>query len=67
MNKIKIKADIDCISCAKGIEKTLSSLVNDIQINVSLQLVKVEFDPSKTTSEEIVRKINELGYKATLI
>lgn len=66
-NKIKIKAEIDCPSCARGIEKTLGRSVSDIQINVPLKLIKVEFDPSIISSEEIVEKINKLGYKASLI
>ena len=53
-----------CASCAATIEKTLKKVagVHDVQANFGTETAKVSFDDSKTSAQELSKKIEPLGY-----
>lgn len=53
-----------CASCAITIRKTLSKAegVVNCDVNYGNEKAKIEFDPSKTTVEELSKKIEPFGY-----
>ncbi|GLV53723.1 heavy metal translocating P-type ATPase [Dictyobacter sp. S3.2.2.5] len=56
-----------CASCAMRIEKGLKKLpgVQDSQVNLATERGKVVYDPSQVSVEQMVQKVDALGYKAT--
>lgn len=56
-----------CAACAARIEKGLNGLDGVIAANVNLAMERgtVEFDPSVIGVEQMIRKIEDLGYKAS--
>jgi P-type Cu+ transporter len=57
-----------CAACATRIEKGLNRLdgVNNAFVNLALEAASVEFNPSQVTSQEIVKKVEKLGYEAKI-
>lgn len=55
---------MSCVNCARAIEITLKRTEGVKNVNVSFELgrVEVEFDEDLISEEEIVKKIEELGY-----
>jgi len=55
---------MSCVNCARAIEITLRRTkgVKDVNVSFELGRVEVEFDEDLVSEEEIVRKIEELGY-----
>ncbi|HIQ49057.1 MAG TPA: cadmium-translocating P-type ATPase [Aquifex aeolicus] len=53
-----------CVNCARIIEVSLKKTKGVKKVNVSFELgeVEVEWNPSEISEEEIIRKIEELGY-----
>lgn len=64
MTNIKFSVDMHCASCAQTITKALDKKVNAVQANPALKIVKVEFDETKISSEEIIKTIAQVGYHA---
>lgn len=67
----KVEFDISgmtCAACATRIEKSLKKLNGVINANVNLALEKanVEYDSSSISIGEMIKKIESLGYKATI-
>lgn len=67
------KAEFDitgmtCAACSARIEKGLNRLQGVIKANVNLALEKasVEYNPSELTTADIIKKIESLGYGASL-
>ncbi len=56
---------MNCASCAITIRKTLKKTdgVIECEVNYGNEKAKIEFDPSKTTVEELSKKIEPFGYK----
>src|SRR5215831_13203013 len=56
-----------CASCAMRIEKGLKKVPGVIEANVNLATEKatVTYDPSQTGLEQMVQKVEAVGYKAT--
>jgi Cu+-exporting ATPase len=56
-----------CASCAMRIEKGLKKVpgVRDASVNLATEKATVVFDPSITGLEQMVRKVEAVGYKAT--
>ena len=54
-----------CVNCARTIEIALKkkSGVKDVEVSFELGRVKVDFDSSKLSEEDIVRTIENLGYR----
>jgi len=55
-----------CGACATGIQMLVSSMdgVKSIFVDYDTKKGTVEFDPSKVTKDQIIKSIEELGYKA---
>jgi Cu+-exporting ATPase len=56
-----------CASCAMRIEKGLKKVPGVIEANVNLatEQAAVTYDPTQTTLEQMVQKVEAVGYKAT--
>ncbi len=55
-----------CAACANRIEKGLNKLsgVTRANVNFALETAHVEYSPSAVSVEEMIRKVEQLGYKA---
>jgi copper-(or silver)-translocating P-type ATPase len=55
-----------CAACANRIEKGLSRLpgVASANVNLAMETARVEYAPTAVTVEDIVRKVEQLGYGA---
>jgi Cu+-exporting ATPase len=58
---------MSCASCAVKIEDTLAHLegVAQAAVNFAAEKATLTFDPSKTKMEDIIKAIEDLGYKTT--
>jgi len=71
MAKITKKAlnieGMHCASCASGIQMVLQSTdgVLNASANYDAKKGEVEFDEEKTTLDNVLKAIEQLGYKAT--
>ncbi len=56
-----------CASCAMRIEKGLKKVpgVKDASVNLATEKAVVTFDPTQTGIEQLVAKVDAVGYKAT--
>src|SRR5690348_11232975 len=57
---------MSCASCAMRIEKGLKKVlgVADAQVNFATEQATVTYDPAQTTPEQLVHKVEAVGYKA---
>jgi P-type Cu+ transporter len=57
---------MSCASCAMRIEKGLKKVpgVTDAQVNLATEQATVTYDPAQTTPEQLVNKVEAVGYKA---
>jgi len=67
----KVEFDITgmtCAACATRIEKGLNKLdgVTHATVNLALESAMVEYDASSVSIHEMVKKVESLGYKASL-
>src|SRR5213078_2307561 len=55
-----------CASCAMRIEKGLKKVpgVTDAQVNLATEQAAVTYDPAQTDPEQMMRKVEAVGYKA---
>lgn len=53
-----------CAACVNRIEKTLSKIdgVQEANVNIANEKASVSFNPAKTDMQDIVQKIESLGY-----
>ncbi|WHY79769.1 heavy metal translocating P-type ATPase [Neobacillus sp. WH10] len=68
----KVEFDIigmTCAACAVRIEKGLNKLegVNKAAVNLALETAGVEFNPSQINIQEIVKKVEQIGYEAKVM
>src|SRR5579859_1413332 len=56
-----------CASCAMRIEKGLKKVpgVKDASVNLATERASVIYDPAQTGIEQMVQKVEAVGYKAT--
>src|SRR6266702_2784579 len=56
-----------CASCAMRIEKGLKKVlgVKDANVNLATEQAVVTYDPAQTNLEQMVQKVEAVGYKAT--
>src|SRR5216684_4688928 len=56
-----------CASCAMRIEKGLKKVpgVKDASVNLASERADVTYDPAQTGVEQMVQKVEAVGYKAT--
>jgi P-type Cu+ transporter len=68
--KEQLKLDITgmtCAACSTRIEKVLNKMDSvDATVNLALESAAVSFDPETITSNEIIKKIENLGYGVRL-
>lgn len=54
-----------CAACATRIEKGLNKIDGvKAAVNLALETAHVEYDPSKVGTEDMIKKVEQLGYKA---
>ncbi len=56
-----------CANCALNIEKTLKKQGVDTMVNFSTNTASVDYDEKKTSIEDILKKISDIGYGAVEI
>jgi Cu+-exporting ATPase len=58
---------MSCASCAMRIEKGLKKVpgVVDAQVNLATEVATVTYDPTQTGLEQMIHKVEAVGYKAT--
>ncbi|WP_224428237.1 MULTISPECIES: heavy metal translocating P-type ATPase [Bacillaceae] len=66
----KLELDISgmtCAACATRIEKGLNKMtgVNKATVNLALENATIEYNPANIVPDELIGKINKLGYGAT--
>ncbi|MFB6469283.1 heavy metal translocating P-type ATPase [Cytobacillus sp. Hz8] len=66
----KVELDIigmTCAACATRIEKGLKKLegVSKANVNLALEKATVEYDPSSTNVQQLIKKVENLGYEAS--
>src|SRR3990167_2634628 len=70
MNKPQIYRvkGMHCASCAGIIEKTFKKIdgVHSVEVNYGTETAKVSFDQGKTSSTELSKKIEPLGYSLAI-
>src|SRR5438128_11498809 len=56
-----------CASCAMRIEKGLKKVpgVKDTSVNFATEQATVTYDPTQTNVEQMIQKVDAVGYKAT--
>jgi copper chaperone CopZ len=62
----EIKTSAVCESCKERIEKNLKKVEGIISadLNVDTKILKVEFDSSKISLDEIKQRVSKIGYDA---
>src|SRR5947209_19977928 len=70
MQEIRTVLDLEgmtCASCAMRIEKGLKKVpgVIDANVNLATEKASVMYDPTQTNLEQMVQKVEAVGYKAT--
>ncbi|MCY9694207.1 heavy metal translocating P-type ATPase [Paenibacillus alginolyticus] len=70
---VKEAADFDisgmtCAACAARIEKGLNKMpgVSKATVNLALETAHVEYSPSELSTSDIVKKVEQIGYKAAI-
>ncbi|MBK7140513.1 MAG: heavy metal translocating P-type ATPase [bacterium] len=69
IEKLSLKIEgMHCASCVASIERGLSDLagVDSSQVNLLMNSATVSFDPARLSETDIIRKIHELGFKASI-
>ncbi|GGK16767.1 copper-translocating P-type ATPase [Caldalkalibacillus thermarum] len=69
--KEKVEFEVDgmsCAACANRIEKTLNKMAGVFQANVNFALERaaVAYNPAEVTPEEMITRIDQLGFKLSL-
>lgn len=67
MEKLELHIDgMHCGSCAVGIQMLVSEIegVKSAEVSYENKIGVFQFDPEKTSREEIVKEIEKLGYRA---
>ncbi|WP_080869303.1 heavy metal translocating P-type ATPase [Aneurinibacillus migulanus] len=56
-----------CAACANRIEKGLSKMpgVASASVNFALETAHVEYNPSEVSADDMIRKVEKLGYEAS--
>lgn len=69
MKKIKLNIEgMHCTSCAMNIDFDLEDLngIKSARTNYAKQMCEVELDENKIKIEDVVKQVQETGYKAVL-
>jgi len=57
---------MSCAACAARVKKALTSMggVSDVEVSLAERRVRIRFDPSRLSPDELVVAIRDLGYQA---
>lgn len=56
-----------CAACSARIEKGLNRLEGvKATVNLALETARVQYEPAKATPDDLIRKVEQLGYKAAV-
>ncbi|AIQ62124.1 ATPase P [Paenibacillus stellifer] len=57
-----------CAACSARIEKVLGRMpgIAEVNVNLALETAHVEYTPSMVTPQDIIAKVDSIGYKASL-
>ncbi len=60
---------MSCASCVARIEKGLASTpgVREASVNFAMERASITYDPTRVTPEEVIRKVHDLGYQASVV
>jgi len=66
---VSFQTSIHCKNCAKKVQDNISfeKGVTKLEIDVPTKVVKVSYDPAKTSEEKLAAAIRKLGYTAEVI
>lgn len=69
LKELKCNVNLHCESCVNKIEKNIAfeKGVKDLHADLESKTVTIKYRTDKTTSQELVKAIEELGYKCELI
>lgn len=69
MRKVFKISGMTCVNCQRTIEIGLKKLkgIKEVDVSLILERAIVSFDENTLTKEDIIKKIDELGYKASVI
>lgn len=64
--EVKIATNLHCADCKAKIEADLAYApgVENAEADVATKVVTVKFNPKKTSADELVQRIQKLGYQA---
>lgn len=64
--EVQIATNLHCADCKAKIEADLAYApgVKTVEADVATKVVTVKFNPKKTSTEELVQRIQKLGYQA---
>ncbi len=64
--EVQIATNLHCADCKAKIEADLAYApgVKTVEANVETKVVTVKFNPKKTSTSELVQRIQKLGYQA---
>lgn len=64
--EVKIATNLECAACKAKIEGDLAyaSGVKNVEADVATKVVTVKYNPKKTSTDELVQRIQKLGYQA---
>ncbi|TNJ64080.1 copper-translocating P-type ATPase [Paenibacillus hemerocallicola] len=72
-DKVKEAVDFDiggmtCAACANRIEKGLNKMpgVSKASVNLALETAHVEYAPAEVSASDMVKKVEQIGYKAAV-
>ena len=63
MKKVLTIQGMHCSSCALGVEMLLNTKGAKGKVDFDSKKAEIEFDPNKTSFEEIKKEIEKAGYK----
>jgi len=66
---VTFQSDIHCKNCAKKVEENISfeKGVKGLEVSVEKKTIKITYDASKTSVEQLAAAIKKLGYSAKVI
>lgn len=59
---------MSCVACSRRVEKVLTDLtgVEEASVNLATEKASVVYNPSRILVEDLIRKINDIGYEVVL-
>jgi len=66
---VVFQTNIHCANCAKKVKENISfeKGVTGLEVEVDTKIVRITYDPAKTSVEKLAAAIKKLGYTAEVI